>query len=174
MIGRDAIETEHPLICPPQRFIGKRLIEQRFGGAEGLQPASEEVRQCAGDQVAQESASFTATRFLQKGKLFDQDPLGFIPIEGFEVSLPIALERPLVPIGVINALDGGLSSGADFSRVNRVVGIPFNFDDSAVPIFYDETAPGRAFPAGGGVPGGFSGDEVFGRDQVGDEFSGRI
>jgi hypothetical protein len=46
-------------------------------------------------------------------------------------------------------------------------GIAFCFYDVAVPIFGQQAAPGRAFAAGGGIPGSLTGDDIFGGNNVG-------
>jgi hypothetical protein len=43
-------------------------------------------------------------------------------------------------------------------------GVSFGFDDPAFPVFGKKAAASRAFPAGGGIPGGFTRDNIFGRN----------
>jgi hypothetical protein len=51
-------------------------------------------------------------------------------------------------------------------------GISLCFDHPAFPVLGEDSAPRRAFSAGGGIPGGLPGDDIFRGDDVGDELSG--
>jgi hypothetical protein len=51
-------------------------------------------------------------------------------------------------------------------------GVPFCFDHPAFPVFGEDSAARRAFPACRGVPGGLPGDDIFRGYDVGDELSG--
>jgi hypothetical protein len=158
------------LVCLAQRFVGERFIEQRVRGPHRLQPAPDQIRQRPGDQVTQESNPFPSALLLQLAKLFNQGILGGIPSDGFKVPLCIPLERSSIPIRIVDPLNRSLSSGTYFSLIHGMNGIAFDFDDPAIPIFCEKTAAGGAFPAGGGVPSRFAGDDIFGGNQVGDEF----
>jgi hypothetical protein len=47
--------------------------------------------------------------------------------------------------------------------------IAFDFDDVPVPVLGQHAAAGRALPTGGGVPGGFTGDDIFRGKDIGDK-----
>ena len=57
-------------------------------------------------------------------------------------------------------MPGRLSAHAKRAPVDRVPGIAFQLDDAAFAVLGQHAASGRAFPAGGGVPGGSSGNHV--------------
>jgi hypothetical protein len=43
-------------------------------------------------------------------------------------------------------------------------GVSLYFDDPRFPVLGQKTAAGRTFPASCSIPGGFTGDDIFGRD----------
>src|SRR4030042_5543789 len=45
--------------------------------------------------------------------------------------------------------------------VYRMERVSFSFDGPAFPVFGKKAAASRAFPAGGGIPGGFTRDNIF-------------
>jgi hypothetical protein len=49
--------------------------------------------------------------------------------------------------------------------------VSFDFDDPTVAVLGQKAAARRAFPAGRGVPGGHSGDDIFRGDDIGDELA---
>jgi len=52
-----------------------------------------------------------------------------------------------------------------------VKGVSLDFDHPPIPVLGQKAAARRAFPAGGGVPGGLAGDDIFRGDDVGDELA---
>ncbi len=54
--------------------------------------------------------------------------------------------------------------GAQLPLVYRMEGVSLYFDDSRFPVLGQKTAAGRTFPASCSIPGGFTGDDIFGRD----------
>jgi hypothetical protein len=73
------------------------------------------------------------------------------------------LQRDGQPVGVILALQGGLTPRAKFALVCGVERIAFQLDDPAFPVLGDHPAPRGAFAAGGRIPCRRPGDHVFRR-----------
>jgi hypothetical protein len=46
--------------------------------------------------------------------------------------------------------------------------VSLHFDDMAIAVLGEHAASGRAFPAGGGIPGCITWDDIFWGDEVGD------
>jgi len=52
--------------------------------------------------------------------------------------------------------------------------IAFYFDDMSVPVLGEKTAPSGTLSAGGRIPCGLAGDDIFRWDDIGDEGPGRF
>ena len=84
-------------------------------------------------------------------------------------------QRGLEPVGVVNALQGGLTPHAESAPVDGMKRIPLYFDHPSLAVFGQDAAAGRALTAGGCIPGGFADHHVIGRlYQRKEVFSGGI
>jgi hypothetical protein len=87
---------------------------------------------------------------------------------------PFLEERGLDPIRVVDCLQGRLSAHAEGAEVYRMKRVPLHLDDPVLADLREDAAPGRALPAGGGVPGRLADHHVFGRVDQGVKKLGRL
>ncbi len=72
-------------------------------------------------------------------------------------------------VGVVDALNRCLPSGAELSLINRMKRIPLYLDDASFPVLGKHAASGRTLPAGRCIPGCNTGNDVFGRKEIRDK-----
>jgi hypothetical protein len=165
----DAVPAEDGLIGLAQGFVGQRLVEERNARPELGHPMPDEVPLGAGDELTQEDQALASTFFFQLAQPGQEKLFPRLPGDRFPIPPGILSPRPPVSVRMVDPLDGGLSPGAHFAFIHGVQGVSLDFDDPPVAVLGQKAAARRAFPAGGGVPGGLSGDDIFRGDDVGDE-----
>src|SRR5690606_443316 len=99
-------------------------------------------------------------------------PLGeaFLPgnrRESSFASFAFTPQRPLKPVGIIEALKRRLTAGAEFPFVHGMPGISLDFFGSPFHPAYDDSASRVTFPAGRSIPICYSRNDVVVRQQVG-------
>src|SRR2546421_1441800 len=97
-----------------------------------------------------------------------------IPIDRFERPSGVADHRTSQAIRIVQALDRGLTAGAQAAAIDRRVGIAFELDGAAFADTDLHATARRAFATRRGVIGGGTGDLILGLNQIGDELFGGL
>src|SRR5690606_15648190 len=98
--------------------------------------------------------------------------LGVVPGERIPVAGGGACERARDAVGVVEAVERGLSAGAEAAVRDGGEGVALGLDGASLAGADVHAAAGGAFAAGGAIAGGDAGDDVLGGDDIGDQTIG--